>query len=98
MSPAPKDPTPRKPGRPTGSPNVTQTAEASPSRCPVCQSSRRDRYLDRHVQEHNGESNGQPFTHIVRRRCRCSDCGQMRIDRALEYWPQGDPGPDPDEK
>jgi len=31
--------------------------------------------------------NGQPFTHIVRRRMKCLDCGQFREDRACENRP-----------
>lgn len=76
------------PGRPAGSPNVTTTAEASPSRCPQCDSTKRGPYLSRQEQEYSGTHDGQPYTHIVRRRCECRDCGQMRIDRTFENHPQ----------
>ena len=35
-------------------------------------------------QAFRGVHNGQPFTHIVRRRTKCLDCGQFRVDRAYE--------------
>lgn len=75
-------------GRPAGSANVKATADAAASRCPACGSTNRNAYEGTpNVQEYSGESNGQPYTHIVRRRCQCADCGQYRIDRTFENIP-----------
>lgn len=85
-------------GRPIGRENIRETAEASPSRCPKCQSTRRGRYLARTVQAYAGENSDGPYTHIVRRRCRCLDCDQMRIDTSYENWPDGEPEGEEEEK
>jgi hypothetical protein len=75
----------KKPGRPTGSPNVDATAQASPSRCPACDSTDRGPYMGSpNVQEFGGVKDGQPYTHIVRRRCQCTACWQIRIDVSYE--------------
>ena len=74
-------------GRPKGSPNTQVIADVEPSRCPNpdCGSTERGPYLGSpNVQEFAGEINGQPYTHIVRRRCRCAACDQIRIDRTFE--------------
>lgn len=78
--------TEKKPiGRPPGSPNVRETAVAVPSRCNACASTERGPYLDKTELEFGGvDSQGQPFTHIVRRRVQCAGCGQMRIDVTRE--------------
>ncbi len=53
-----------------------------PTTCPTCGSARRSKYYAAHVQEHAGvTAAGRPYTRILRRRCRCEDCGQVRIDR-----------------
>lgn len=82
-------PTEKKPtGRPPGSPNVRETAVAVPSRCNACGSTERGPYLDKTELEFGGiDSQGKPFTHIVRRRVRCESCGQMRIDLTRENRP-----------
>ncbi len=85
-------------GRPVGATNVRDTADAMPSACPKCGSTKRGPYLDRHVRAYTGLMNGQPYTHIVRRRVRCADCAQMRIDRTFENWPDGPPDEAGDEK
>ena len=59
-----------------------------PSRCKRCGSTRRGDYYGKTEQAFRGEHNGQPFTHIVRRRTKCLDCGQVRIDRAYENRPE----------
>lgn len=82
------DNTPRR-GRPEGSPNVAAVVDVQLSRCPDCGSTARGEYMGRTVQEFAGNYNGQPYTAIVRRRCQCSDCGQMRIDRSFEFTPAG---------
>jgi hypothetical protein len=74
------------PGRPKGSrslphddvPVVTITPA---SRCPQCGSPRREKYYARRVSDIPGTIDGQPFRRIVWRRCRCLECGQVRIDK-----------------
>lgn len=75
----------RGPGRPKGSTggNV-DVITVEPSRCRRCGSTRRSDYYGKTEQAFRGEHNGQPFTHIVRRRTKCLDCGQIRVDRAYE--------------
>lgn len=73
-------------GRPKGSktkPAATGFAELS--RCPKCGSTERTKYLNKTEQEYAGiDASGNEYTHIVRRRCRCAACGQMRCDRMTE--------------
>jgi len=69
--------------RPKGSKNVETVLEVSKPRCPDCQSTEAI-VLNTTVQEYAGESDGKPFTHIVRRRMQC-ECGRVRIDRSLEF-------------
>jgi hypothetical protein len=78
--------TEKKPtGRPLGSPNVRETAVAVPSRCNACGSTERGPYLDKTELEFGGvDGAGQLFTHIVRRRVQCENCGQLRIDVTRE--------------
>ena len=64
---------------------------AAKEACPKCGhstrrlstgSSRRSEYWGRLVQKCPGlRAGGTPYTAIIRRRCRCLDCGQMRIDK-----------------
>ena len=78
----------RGPGRPKGSTNAdADVITVEPSRCRRCGSTRRSDYYGKTEQAFCGEHNGQPFTHIVRRRTKCLDCGQSRIDRAYENRP-----------
>lgn len=74
----------RGPGRPPGSPTTRIEVRGALTRCPRCGSTERGAYLNGTVQEIAGHTGGEPFTHIVRRRCRCSNCGQLRIDRTYE--------------
>jgi DNA-directed RNA polymerase subunit RPC12/RpoP len=75
-------------GRPKGSPNVKDTAELTPSRCPDCGSTDRAVEGDRVTLEYGGtDSAGRPFTHIIRQRVTCADCGKARIDVSREYRP-----------
>ena len=46
-------------------------------------------YYGKAEQAFPGEHNGQPFTHIVRRRTKCLDCGQFPVDGAYESRPDG---------
>lgn len=76
-------------GRPAGSrtKNSPETT-AELSRCPKCLSTERAAYTNRHEQAYAGlDGFNQPFTHIIRQRTHCLDCGQHRIDRSLENRP-----------
>jgi len=65
-----------------GSKNATDVVVVQRSHCPKCGSSRRSEYWGRMVQKCAGlRPDGTPYTAIVRRRCRCLDCGQVRIDK-----------------
>jgi hypothetical protein len=56
-----------------------------PSRCPKCGSADRSDYWGRQVQECAGVlADGRAYRRIVRRRCRCAVCGQVRIDKTCE--------------
>lgn len=70
-----------------GSPNKPVLhAAASLTRCPACGSTERAPYSAApHEQASRGLTpDGEPFTHIIRRRTSCLNCGQCRIDRAYE--------------
>ena len=80
----------RGPGRPKGSTNAdADVIIVEPSRCRRCGSTRRGDYYGKTEQTFQGVHNGQPFTHIVRRRTKCLDCAQCRVDRAYENRPEG---------
>jgi hypothetical protein len=63
-------------------------ADSSPSRCPHCHSTRRGKYF-RKIEHLCGgtDPQGKPFTHLVIRYCKCTDCEQHRCDRSYEYRP-----------
>jgi hypothetical protein len=66
-------------------PKIVNTVD--PSRCRVCQSTRREDYEKKTVQDLSGERDGQPYNRIVYRPTRCLDCGQSRVDRTFEFEP-----------
>lgn len=69
-------------GRPAGSRNeVPAVIVIEPSRCPACGSLSRSEYWGRSVEKYDGMHNGRRFRKIIRRRTRCLDCGQLRIDK-----------------
>jgi len=71
-----------KPGRPKGSKNAVDVVVVERSHCPKCGSARRSEYWGRMVQKCPSlRADGTPYTSIIRRRCRCLDCGQVRIDK-----------------
>ncbi|KKL70280.1 hypothetical protein LCGC14_2106490 [marine sediment metagenome] len=53
-----------------------------------CGSTRRSDYYGKIEQASRGRHDGQPFTHIARRRTKCLDCGQLRVDRSYENRPE----------
>jgi hypothetical protein len=75
-------------GRPHGSrpemdPPVVEAQP--PSACPSCGGTRRSEYWGKHIQDYAGlRPDGRPYRVIVRRRARCLDCGQVRIDKTYE--------------
>lgn len=78
-----------KPGRPPGRTNdaVLQTTAAI-SRCPKCGSTERVPYYNRRERAIAGVTpEGHPYTHVVWRRTRCENCGQVRDDRTYEQRP-----------
>ena len=69
-------------GRPKGSKNATDVVVAERSHCPKCGSACRSEYWGRIVQKCPGlRADSTSYTAIIRRRCRCLDCGQVRIDK-----------------
>ncbi len=75
----------RAPGRPPGTPNKqADHVRVSLPRCIRCKSTERSDYTRREEQEFAGlDEQGNPYTHIIRRWCRCV-CGQARIERSYE--------------
>lgn len=73
-----------KTGRPPGAPNIQTETVTTPSRCASCGSTERET-LQTTEQDHGGvDDQGEPYTHIIRRRVRCTACSQVRIDRTYE--------------
>lgn len=70
-------------GRPAGSVTQKIVAEASPSRCPKCQSTERDKYSQTRSIAVNGRL-PVAHTHVVLRWTKCKSCGQARTDRSFE--------------
>ncbi len=79
------------PGRPKGATNTpTDVVPVVKSRCAKCDSTNRGEYWGRTVQQFAGTApDGKPYTHIVRRKCKCltEGCGQIRIDKTYENRP-----------
>jgi len=67
--------------RPKRSKNAVEVVAVERSHCPKCGSSRRSDYWGKMVQRCAGIRAGTPYRSIIRRRCRCLDCGQVRIDK-----------------
>lgn len=74
-------------GRPEGSKNKSyDQATANPSRCRPCGSTERAPYMGSPV-EHKitgVDLQGHHYTHVVFRRTKCLNCGQVRTDRSYE--------------
>lgn len=76
----------------TKRPKTREVAVSTPSRCPQCGSTDQKKVGNRQYQPYPGETaDGEPFTHIVRQRVQCGCCGQIRIDRILENYPDAPP-------
>ena len=66
-------------------PKLTPQILVTGGACPVCQSLKRSDYFGVTTQAYAGETvTGQRYTHIVRRRTICEDCGQTRIELSYE--------------
>ena len=62
--------------------NLSQTDLLQVVNCPKCGSARRSEYWGKIVQRCAGlRADKAPYASIIRRRCRCLDCGQVRIDK-----------------
>jgi hypothetical protein len=78
-------------GRPAGVAPVMNppTVDVQPaSRCPKCLSPERSDYIpgSKTVQVYAGIlADGRRYNRVIRRRCKCLKCGQMRMDRAYEW-------------
>jgi len=71
------------PGRPPGSrnPKVKEIAVVPPG-CPRCGSTKRSAYWGKRERRIDGQVDGKKYRKVVWRRCRCEECGQVRIERA----------------
>lgn len=83
---SPKPNAETKAGRPEGSPNVQRdSGEVQLSRCKKCDSTDREKYFGTPTEfAIAGVKDGKPYTHIVRKRTKCSNCGQQRLDSFYE--------------
>ena len=72
----------RKRGRPKGSKNAADTVMVERPRCLACGSLARSRYWGYDVKTCAGtDSQGQGYSYIRRRRCRCLACRRVRIEK-----------------
>ena len=76
----------KKSGRPKGSENRDYDyVVAQPTRCRQCNSTERTDYENTTTTAASGiDAAGQPYTHVVHRRTKCTACGQWRIDKSFE--------------
>lgn len=83
----------KKSGRPAGSQSKERSfARVDPSRCRACDSTERRPYIGSPIVcEFAGEFAGKSYTHVVRRRTACKNCGQHRIDVFYENRPKQRP-------
>ena len=79
-----------KRGRPRGTTDRPPVVTMTPSRCGKCGSTNRGPYFGRTEQAVKTVHDGVAYTHVVRRRVRCADCGQVRLERTPENRPQYD--------
>lgn len=75
---------PRKRGRPAGSKNkpIASETQVEAVKCAACESTERGKYYRTTEDAYIGDR--VDVTHVVRRWCQCSNCGQHRIERTLE--------------
>jgi len=80
---------PKGPGRPRGSATARDVpvVEVQPaSKCTRCGSPHRAEYEHRNVQKYSAAlRDGRQYDEIIRRRTKCEDCGQARIDREYRF-------------
>jgi len=68
--------------------NRRDVVQVIPSTCRRCGSTRRTGYTSTTRKDISGKTrDGQPFTSVVWRSCRCLDCDQARVDRTFENAP-----------
>lgn len=87
MSKAKSKPAPRTP-RPAPRAEKPPVVNAVVTKCPTCGSTERERYFHTVERAIAGvDRDGKHYTHVVWRRTRCANCGQIRIDRSYENRP-----------
>lgn len=77
-------------GRPLGSKTERyDTQLATPSHCKKCNSTNRLPYFGTPIRTkaRGLKKDGSPYNVIVRRRTRCKDCNQLRLDFSQEFDP-----------
>ncbi len=81
--------TTRKPGRPLGSKSSTATVTAPLPRCIKCGATEFATVKKISEQQIRGHTtDGQPYTSIVRRRVRCTACGQHQVHVTRPFSPK----------
>ncbi len=84
------------PGRPPGTPNAKPGQVVAVHQCinPKCRSTEHERYRLVSCVAHGGfTAAGVEYSHVVRRRTKCLNCGTRRIDKFLEnHPPEANPG------
>ena len=73
----------RQAGRPTGSVTTSDSIVVVPIKCKMCGSSQRSRYTNCRTLKVSGVLKGFSFRSVTLRRCKCTKCGQTRIERHL---------------
>lgn len=76
---------PKKRGRPKGSKNRAKKIAVVAARCKRCGKSTRGKYFGTpRTIIARGEFDGKPYNRVTFRRCRCGNCGQVRIEQTFE--------------
>lgn len=79
----PDSPTIKPRGRPKGAKTKdAPVVEVVPTRCPACGSTQRGSYFGtpRHLKI-KGINDGVEYVSITYRRCKCTKCGQLRMEK-----------------
>ena len=77
----------KKRGRPKGAKTMDiEVVEVELTTCPKCGSSHKSPFFGtpRHVPA-SGDHDGQQYTSVTFRRCRCLKCGQVRFEKTFNY-------------
>lgn len=81
------------PGRKKGIPNY-DPIDVPQVKCLRCGSTERTKFErgTRKPLNARGMINGQKYNQVRWRRCRCLNCGQIRVERSFHFIIEGDPG------